>query len=489
MTTYRIILFTIIMGVALLLVSCSDNGPTSPSNEAPIAILSASPTDVEVGQTVQLDGTDSSDPDGDDLSYSWSFTVPDGSTTTLSDASVADPVFVADMQGSFSITLTVSDGQAEDSDEIEITASPCPTQIIESNINADRTLSKICAVPRHADYIVSGFIDITDAVVTIEAGVRIEFEEDAALRVNDGAALNAQGTGADQIIMVGTQEEAGFWRGILFRADDLESELNRVSISDGGREPFGGAQVASNITVDSDARLRLTNSVSIRSGGYGLYVEPRGALPGFQNNSIDSRSDAHILIPGSLMGTIDSNTDLLTGDQEPRAVHVYEAGGINEEMTISNLVFAGYRLQGFFNINAPVTIENGVEMEFEEDAALRVNDGGSLIAEGTAEEPIRMIGAEQTPGFWRGILFRADNLTSELNHVEIAESGSEAFAGVGMEPANIVVDVDASLTLSNSIIRDSNGWGVWLNSDERVEFIEEGNTYHNNATGAVGVRD
>lgn len=121
MNNAKVLIPLIVAGMITLFAGCKDNS-TGPSNEngAPTAILSASATDVEAGQTVELDGTGSSDPDGDDLSYSWSFTAPDGSTTTLSDASVADPVFVADIEGDYVVTLTVSDGQAESSGDVGV---------------------------------------------------------------------------------------------------------------------------------------------------------------------------------------------------------------------------------------------------------------------------------------------------------------------------------------------------------------------------------
>ena len=52
---------------------------------------------VAVNDTVVLDGSGSSDTDGDALTYSWSLlSVPGGSGATLSDATAVNPTFVAD---------------------------------------------------------------------------------------------------------------------------------------------------------------------------------------------------------------------------------------------------------------------------------------------------------------------------------------------------------------------------------------------------------
>lgn len=61
--------------------------------------------------TVQLNGSVSLDPDGDPLTYTWLLDGPLNSTATLSDTSSAQPSFVADIEGTYVLTLTVNDGE------------------------------------------------------------------------------------------------------------------------------------------------------------------------------------------------------------------------------------------------------------------------------------------------------------------------------------------------------------------------------------------
>jgi len=76
-----------------------------------------------VMDTVQLDGSSSSDIDGDGLTYEWSFvSVPAGSAASLSDASVVDPTFVLDFPGTYVVELIVNDGLV-DSDPDTVTIS------------------------------------------------------------------------------------------------------------------------------------------------------------------------------------------------------------------------------------------------------------------------------------------------------------------------------------------------------------------------------
>jgi RHS repeat-associated protein len=91
-----------------------DSGPDrvviATQNSAPVA--DAGPDRAAfVGQLVALDGTGSSDADGDVLTYSWSFTAaPAGSGATLSDAAAALPAFVPDLPGLYILQLVVHDG-------------------------------------------------------------------------------------------------------------------------------------------------------------------------------------------------------------------------------------------------------------------------------------------------------------------------------------------------------------------------------------------
>ncbi|MFO7525297.1 MAG: hypothetical protein R6W68_07570, partial [Ignavibacteriaceae bacterium] len=64
-----------------------------------------------VNGIVYLDGSNSSDPDNDLLSFNWSIiTKPQGSNAELSDSTNASPAFIADISGEYAIRLIVSDG-------------------------------------------------------------------------------------------------------------------------------------------------------------------------------------------------------------------------------------------------------------------------------------------------------------------------------------------------------------------------------------------
>src|SRR5579859_285884 len=95
-------------------------------NSPPVANSGTDQT-AKTGSTVQLDGSGSSDVDGDRLTYRWSIvSAPQGSTATLSDPSIVDPTFVTDMKGTYVIQLIVNDG----------TVDSAPSQVVISDVNS-----------------------------------------------------------------------------------------------------------------------------------------------------------------------------------------------------------------------------------------------------------------------------------------------------------------------------------------------------------------
>lgn len=90
----------------------SGSGPVTPpaTNAVPNARAGGAQS-VLVGTSVQLDGTASTDPEGDALTYAWTLVSrPLGSTAALSASTSPRPSFVADASGSYTANLVVSDG-------------------------------------------------------------------------------------------------------------------------------------------------------------------------------------------------------------------------------------------------------------------------------------------------------------------------------------------------------------------------------------------
>jgi mannan endo-1,4-beta-mannosidase len=120
----------------------------TPDNQPPVAIIGAV-ADYTPGQTVTLDGSGSSDPEGDDITYLWTQT--QGEQVALTDNTGPTLSFVAPTvteTTTFSFQLTVDDGSLSDNASVQFLVLPVMSdstapglhvsgrQLLESNGNA-----------------------------------------------------------------------------------------------------------------------------------------------------------------------------------------------------------------------------------------------------------------------------------------------------------------------------------------------------------------
>ena len=123
-TRFLSVFLTFLLAFLLILTACDMFGGDNndDENSPPNASVTANVTDPVVGDTVRLDATKSSDPDGDKLSFSWTLETPDGSNTALSAQTAVDPQFIPDTSGNYTARLEVDDGSLSDSDEASVGA-------------------------------------------------------------------------------------------------------------------------------------------------------------------------------------------------------------------------------------------------------------------------------------------------------------------------------------------------------------------------------
>ncbi|MCK4970020.1 MAG: PKD domain-containing protein, partial [Thermoplasmata archaeon] len=116
-TTISLVLLLILSGFTLLA------PPAAAAFPPPVADAGGDQT-VEEGESVTLDGSGSYDrtPDDETLTYRWDFDSSNGSGGTDARGKVVKVTY-AD-SGLYTVTLTVSDGDFEDTDTARITVIP-----------------------------------------------------------------------------------------------------------------------------------------------------------------------------------------------------------------------------------------------------------------------------------------------------------------------------------------------------------------------------
>ncbi|MFC1904320.1 S8 family serine peptidase [Chloroflexota bacterium] len=114
----------------------SDSDQVTIGNSAPIANAGEDQLTV-AGNQVFLDGSGSSDPDGDQLIYLWSQT--GGTNVDLSGEASVNPNFVPTQAGIYTFELKIDDGSAQDVDSVSVTVTEVPTLVMHID-SIDTTL-------------------------------------------------------------------------------------------------------------------------------------------------------------------------------------------------------------------------------------------------------------------------------------------------------------------------------------------------------------
>lgn len=186
----------------------------SVANSLPVAKAGAN-QNVVVGTSVTLDGTASTDANGDSLTYKWSLLYkPAGSLAILTSASSSKPTFTADTVGTFVVSLVVNDGKADSSEVSSTTviaealnaapvanAGPAQTVLIGATV----TLTGAASTDANADKLTYKWVLTTKptgstATLSSTSAVSPTFKADvagvfvASLIVNDGKVDSAFST-------------------------------------------------------------------------------------------------------------------------------------------------------------------------------------------------------------------------------------------------------------------------------------------------------
>ncbi|MGQ9650891.1 MAG: right-handed parallel beta-helix repeat-containing protein [Phycisphaerae bacterium] len=152
--------------------------------------------------------------------------------------------------------------------------------------------------------------------------------------------------------------------------------------------------------------------------------------------------------------------------------------------TATTLSAACYRVTANINVDAPLTINPGVTLEFDAGRWMSVNSGGSLHAVGTTNDPIVFTGREAVSGYWGGLtIYHSNSNNNRLEHVTIEYGGSASGAnltttGLASEPPRLAV--------VNCTLRNSAGYGLYLDEDSVITDFSN-NTLTGNALGAASV--
>ena len=242
--------------------SVLDSVSISTVNSAPVAHAgpdqAVSDQAVEEGQPVVLDGSGSSDVDGDTLTYEWSLTtVPEDSGATLSDAAAVMPTFTVDLPGTYVAQLIVNDG----------TVDSAPDTVVLSTENirpvADAGWDQTAAVEDPAVTVVldgSGSFDADNAPLPLDF-----FWSLTVVPTDSTAVLTDAETEMPRFVL---DKPGPYVAQLIVNDGQLDSAPDHVVISTTNSRPMAEAGDAQSVTVEDP--VSLDGSASRDADGYPL---------------------------------------------------------------------------------------------------------------------------------------------------------------------------------------------------------------------------
>ena len=123
-----------VIGANVSEISLVGGAVLNPPPAAPLAVIVVDTT-VTAGSPVQLDGTASTAPFGDPLTYWWMlYQKPGLSEAALSDPAAARPYFIADLPGDYLVNLVVSDGSLESDPAFARITASAPGEAVDLSL-------------------------------------------------------------------------------------------------------------------------------------------------------------------------------------------------------------------------------------------------------------------------------------------------------------------------------------------------------------------
>lgn len=413
------------------------------SNTAPIANAGPGQT-VTTGTMVTLNGSGSSDADGNPLTYLWSFvSTPSGSSPTLTGPTTVRPTFLADRAGQYMVQLIVNDGVASSTAaRVTITTTPGNTAPV-ANAGPDQTVQvgalvtlngggssdvdgnpltyqwSFVTVPAGSTARLSSLITVMPTFVADKAGDYV-----IRLVVNDRTVNSAQDT-------VTITTASGNVSPVANAGPDQSVQM--------------GATVTLNGSSSTDAdRNQLTydwSFVSIPTGSSASLSNPTAAMPSFVADSAGSYVIQLIVNDGTVNSTPDTVTiAVATGNTAPIA----NAG---PDQTVA--VGASVILDGSASHDAD---RNALSYQW----ALITKPTGSAatLANSTAAMPSLVIDAA---GQYIGQLIVSDGTSNSAPDTVTITAGAGNSVPAANAGPNQIVSVGTTVVLDGTASRDADG--------------------------------
>ncbi|MEZ4241848.1 MAG: hypothetical protein R3F59_38005, partial [Myxococcota bacterium] len=329
-----------------------------------------------------------------------------------------------------------------------------------------------------------------DGALTVQPGAVLDFAQHASLRVEAGGSLTAEGTADAPIVFQGASSGTrGYWQGISIDAGGTEAPLqygatfDHCVIADAGSDNWNGRpDTSAGLWLGGAGSARITNTTFRNHQRYALWAGDAARIDGFGDNTLTGNGEV-MLLHADRVGELAGTSTVSGNDADLVSVGLNGADTVGKPATWRSLGVP-YAVIGTVEVDADLTLDAGVTLQFAEDLGLVVHDGASLVAAGTPEAPVTLTGATSAPGgTWSGLRFDS-TAGNELVHTVVSQAGSDRWTGDPESAASLYVADDAWLTLTDVAVGPGGGFGVYLSNTGSMLSCS-GVTFSGNADGPV----
>ncbi|MDS4041712.1 MAG: PKD domain-containing protein, partial [Candidatus Competibacter sp.] len=284
--------------------------PVSPANTPPVAKAGPDQT-ARVGETVTLDGSRSTDADGDELTYAWRLaSAPVGSQAVLVGPASIRPTLTLDKAGEYGVELVVNDGRADSAPD-RVTVSTLNSKPV-ANAGPDRSARVGDTVTLDG----SGSSDVDgDAITYVWTLI--------GLPDGSAAALNAPTTFKPTLSL---DRPGTYVAQLIVRDGQADSDPDTVTVSTENTAPVANAgpdqsaRVESTVTLDGSGSTDADgNPLTYRwswldypVGSGATLSDPAAVKPSFGVDKAGAYT-AQLIVND---GTVDSDPDTTTVSTE-----------------------------------------------------------------------------------------------------------------------------------------------------------------------------
>lgn len=334
--------------------------------------------------------------------------------------------------------------------------------------NEDRVLTD--DPQRPVDYIIPCYANVQGSL-KIEAGVVIEFENHAGLRINLGSKdFEIKGTATNPVILTGTSKQKGYWRGIyLAEAHNPNNLIEHTVIEYAGSQNhtssspiYEGSLAIRGVSGTTPQALHL-NHVEIKNGGsIGLDYHrlEKNATVSVSNVNITGNEGVPVKVSAE-MAHIFNNTSSYAGNTSdffnitPSYYEIEDQTVTWQKLDVPYLVDSRVHIKN----DGHLTIEAGVEMQFKPGGYIQPYDGStaggnnlSLKIQGTATEPVHLKAYNDTN--WGGIMFGFTQDNNVIDHAIIENAKGDFPVGNHQNTGAIYMHASPKLSVSNTTFKD-----------------------------------